>query len=264
MVMSQMPDEAQSGLKIVNEHLEFPPVSLEEPTDSSYVPIAAEVDTPFLPYVRAYPFDSEEKRALISTCKSFCEQLVDEGNALDATVFKAIMVPPGRGEYLNQTDRDVHVAGFDIVVLIELADEHTFQRLKSNETYLELRSRIEEASRYTHAISATNIRKAGLVDHDSDGVFLFNYFFADDTEQNLEVWEYTAGWFEAETGLDNSMLFLPDDPSKSEYALLNHCRWDRLLDILPSLLFKRTFREYVLKNFEANRVAAMPILYKLA
>ena len=35
-------------------------------------------------------------------------------------------------------------------------------------------------------------------------------------------------------------------------------------DVLPSLVFKRTFRTYVLANFEANRVAAMPILYRMA
>ena len=35
-------------------------------------------------------------------------------------------------------------------------------------------------------------------------------------------------------------------------------------DVLPSMIFKRTFRTFVLANFEANDVAAMPILYRLA
>jgi len=35
-------------------------------------------------------------------------------------------------------------------------------------------------------------------------------------------------------------------------------------DILPSLLFKKSFHSYVLDNFYANKVAAMPVLYKLA
>lgn len=34
-------------------------------------------------------------------------------------------------------------------------------------------------------------------------------FFADSLEQNLGVWEYTAGWFQEETGLDNSTVLVP-------------------------------------------------------
>ena len=41
-------------------------------------------------------------------------------------------------------------------------------------------------------------------------------------------------------------------------------RWPRLRDVLPSLLFKRSFRRYVLEHFEANDTAPIPILYKLA
>jgi hypothetical protein len=45
-------------------------------------------------------------------------------------------------------------------------------------------------------------------------------------------------------------------------------RWppgvDRLSDVLPSLIFKRSFRTYVLEHFRVNGVAAMPVLYRLA
>jgi hypothetical protein len=34
-------------------------------------------------------------------------------------------------------------------------------------------------------VTATNVRRMGPVDHDTQGVFLFNYFFADDTARNL-------------------------------------------------------------------------------
>ncbi len=123
---------------------------------------------------------------------------------------------------------------------------------------------IRKTASYIHVITATNVKRINAVDHKRSGVFLFNYFFADDTNQNLDVWEYTAGWFEQETGLDNSILLLPVDRDKSKYNIINHCRWDKLRDILLSLLFKRTFRTYVLDNFEANKVAAIPILYRLA
>ena len=102
------------------------------------------------------------------------------------------------------------------------------------------------------------------VDHSRGGFFLINYFFADSVDQNLSVWNYTAGWFQAETGLDNSTVLLPIDPYQSKYSIFNHCRWDSLGQILPSLIFKRSFHSYVLDNFAANNIAAVPILYRLA
>jgi len=82
--------------------------------------------------------------------------------------------------------------------------------------------------------------------------------------QNIQVWEHTAGWFQEQTGLDNSTVILPDVVKENSYKIINHFRWDRLIDIIPSLIFKRSFSKFVLNNFEANNVAAMPILYRLA
>lgn len=257
-------DTTASELSSVTIASNFPQVSLKEPTGSFYVHLAAEIDAPLTSFLPVFPFDSKQKRALISTCKALCQQLRDEDLVVDATVFTAILIPPGRGEYLDQTDEDVHVARFDVAVLLEVTDEGALQRLKRSETYVELESTIVEGASYSHIVSATNVKRIDSVDHDRDGVFLFNYFFAEDTQQNIDVWEYTAGWFEAETGLDNSTLLRPDDQHRSEYALINHCRWDRLIDVLPSIRFKPSFEEYVLANFKANRVAAIPILYKLA
>ena len=113
-------------------------------------------------------------------------------------------------------------------------------------------------------VTGVNVRRIGPVDHSKKGVFLFNYFYADQVKQNLQVWEYTAGWFQNQTGLDNSTVILPDLVKENSYKIINHCRWDHLIDILPSLIFKRSFKKFVLNNFEANNVAAMPILYRLA
>jgi len=77
------------------------------------------------------------------------------------------------------------------------------------------------------------------------------------------VWEYTAGWFTAKTGLDNSTLLIPLEGENSQYGVINYSRWDHLSDIIPDLLFRPSFRKYVLDNFEMNGIAAMPILYKL-
>jgi hypothetical protein len=78
------------------------------------------------------------------------------------------------------------------------------------------------------------------------------------------VREYTAGWFQDQTGPDNSILVPPDSESDTDCTVINHCRWDRPRDILPHLLFNRSFRTYVLAHFAANNTAPIPILYRLA
>ena len=102
------------------------------------------------------------------------------------------------------------------------------------------------------------------MDHTRGGVFLFGYFYADSPAQNLAAWEQTAGWYQQETGLDNASVLMPTRADRSEYTLIDHCRWDRLSDVLPSLIFKRSFRDFVLARFDANDTVPMPILYKLA
>lgn len=254
----------ETNLDVVNTHLDFPRVSLVQPTDSRYVHLAATIDKPLFSFLPVYTSDSDEKQALVADCKRLCEDLTGAIGVVDATVFTALMRPPGRGDYLKQTDQSVHIADFDVAVLIEIENDTALQRVEQNPTYLELESTLKDGAKSFHRVSGTEERRIGPVDHDSNGVFLFNYFFAEDTERNLQVWEYTSGWFQAETGLDNSTLIVPDDSDHSEYAIINHCRWDSLRDILPALLFKRSFRTYVLSNFAANNVAPMPILYKLA
>ena len=113
-------------------------------------------------------------------------------------------------------------------------------------------------------ISASNTRRIGPVDHSRNGVFLFNYFYADSLDINLQVWNYTAGWFQDQTGLDNSTVLLPDEANQVPYTIINHCRWDGLRNILPALLFNRSFKPFVLNNFEQNNTAAIPVLYNLA
>jgi hypothetical protein len=138
-------------------------------------------------------------------------------------------------------------------------DERVLER-----PWTELVDTIEAAGRRSYRLRAHNVRRMGPVDHQHQGVFLFNYFYADRTDRNLAAWQYTAGWFRDQTGLDNSTVLLPDATSEPRYRLVNHARWDRLRDVLPSLLFKRSFHSYVLEHFRVNGVAAMPVLYRLA
>lgn len=233
--------------------------SLIEPAGSGYLHLAAEVDSR-PPFLR----NSGNKRALVADLKERCGRLEQTPRVLGATVFDALLIPPGRGRFLRERAGVVHVARFDLAVLVETRDSEAADAVRPSSAYAEMERAVREASSFTHSIIATNVRRIGPVDHGRDGVFLFNYFFADDTDRNLAVWEHTAGWFEKETGLDHSTVLLPQNGERSEYDIINHCRWDRLRDVLPSLILKRAFRSYVLAGFQANNVAAMPVLYRLA
>ncbi|CAM1374213.1 hypothetical protein [Tenacibaculum xiamenense] len=248
----------QSSLNIVNKHLNYPKVTLVETTTSQYLHIAAEIDKTSFPFFLG---KSSCKKSVLKFCKEQAENIEKKAGVINCSIFSAIIIPPGRGKYVQENISKTHLAKFDVVILIEIdSTEHVEELLKSK-VYQELISKIKSKSSYLHIVKASNVRQIGPVNHSKQGIFLFNYFYAQNTSQNLLVWEYTAGWFEKETKLNNSTLLLPGDNSK--YTIINHCRWDSLWNIIPHLIFKKTFKTYVLDNFYANKVGAQPILYKL-
>ena len=250
----------EKKLNIVNSHLKFRKVSLIEPSESYYLHVAAEIDHSPLPIFLSA---SMKKRQVMEQAKKWCGKVKQEEGVLSAVVFKASIIPPGKGKFLQERQNEVPAARYDFAMLIEANSADKIENIRSSDGYKEMENAIKSSSTLTHIVSATNIRHINPVNHNKSGVFLFNYFFADNLQQNLAVWEYTAGWFQQETGLDNSTVLLPGEPQKSKYTIINHCRRDKMSDILPSLLFKKSFHSYVLDNFYANNVAAMPVLYKM-
>jgi hypothetical protein len=233
---------------------------LVQPAGSGYVFLAAEVDAhpPFL-------WSSRAKRHLIEDCASWCARIAREAGVLEAVTFKAILAPPiGEPRFLHRRREQFHHARFDLAVLIETESVERAEALFAGASFRALEAHVRDEAGHVYVVTASNAKRIGAVDHRRDGVFLFNYFYADSPAQNLAVWEYTAGWFQRETGLDNSTVLMPTQADLSEYTLINHCRWDRLADVLPSLVFKRSFRDFVLAHFDANDSAPMPILYHLA
>lgn len=237
----------------------FPRVSLTTPEQSGYLILAAEVDqrSEF-----TYFFASRTKRRLLDQVERLLPSIRALDGVLSAEGFTALIVPPGRGALLRSRP-DVHVARFDVVILIETKDLGIAQQLRTTPAIAELEQALRKVATYCETIAATNVRKIASVDHSRQGVFLFNFFFAENRQQNLAVWEYTAGWFQDQTGLGNSTVLEPALGEDTQYTIINHCRWESLAQIVPSLVFKPTFKSYVLSNFEANRTAAMPILYRL-
>ena len=233
---------------------------LIKPAGSGYVLLAAEVDAhpPFL-------WPSRTKRYLIEECARWCASVARQPGVIEAVTFKAILFPPiGEPGFLRRRRDQFHRARYDLVLLVETDSVARAEGLFESASFRLLESLLRNEAGHVYVVTAGNAKRIGAVDHGRDGVFLFNYFYADSLAQNLAVWEYTAGWFQKETGLDNSTVLAPIDPDLSQYTLINHCRWDGLTDVLPSLVFKRSFRDFVLAHFDANDTAPMPILYKLA
>lgn len=238
----------------------FPKVSLTEPNGRGYVLLAGEVDR--RPPI-GYFIESAAKKSLIADIKALLPALKAHAAVEEATLFKALLIPPGRGAFLEKRP-DVHIARYDVALLVRVTTPEEAATVAALPEFAAIEARMNEAAKHCYRMVGANLRRIGEVDHSRDGVFLLNYFFAADETQNLAVWDYTAGWFQDQTGLDNSVLTRPLDQQGARYTIINHCRWDSLSDIVPSLLFKRSFGRYVLAHFEANDTAAIPILYRLA
>ncbi len=250
-----------NNLKIGNEHLKFKKVSLVAPSKSFYRHIAAEIDYSPFPF---FLTTSAKKKSIIWQSKEWCRQLETEEGVISAVVFKATLIPPGKGKFLKERLDTVQLAKYDFAILIEVSSADKIIDIMNSNSYKQIEANIKKVAKLTHVITAINVKKIDTVNHKKQGVFLFNYFYADNLQQNIDVWEYTAGWFQQETGLNNSTVLLPQGNNTSKYTIINHCRWGKMSDILPSLLFKKSFHSYVLDNFYLNKVAAMPILYKIA
>ncbi|MFC5827281.1 hypothetical protein [Nonomuraea insulae] len=181
--------------------------------------------------------------------------------AREANVFRAVLRTPGEGDELL-TARGMQPARYDVVVLIRTASVDDALELRDSAAYKKVAQAMGAAARRTHQIVASNAGLLGDVDHSQDDCFLFNYFYADDRETLLQVWEYTAGWFQTKTALPNSALMQPLEGEPADYGLVNHASWPNWRTFLPSLIFRPTFRRFVLANFKANGVAAQPIIYR--
>lgn len=201
------------------------------------------------------------RRRILDQMNAAAATLLRDPRVVRADVFEALVRPPGGRSAVP--DRGVPDADFDAVLLVETTSVAEATALPDARVLAVLLADLQELAARTLVFAGSNARRIAPVDHERQGVFLFNYFSANDVESNLFAWQFTAGWFQEETGLDNSTVLQPVDPDHVPYTLVNHCRWDHLHDVMPSLVFKRSFRSFVLRVFGKHQVVPRPILYKL-
>ncbi|MDQ3715800.1 MAG: hypothetical protein M3381_07235 [Actinomycetota bacterium] len=201
------------------------------------------------------------RRAILAQMHVAARALRDDPRVVRADVFRAFLRPPGQPS--DAAGQDVPDADFDAVLLVEAATVDAAAELPDDSVLTGLLAKLRKTAAGTLIFAGSNARRIAPVDHDRQGVFLFNYFSAETVETNLYAWQYTAGWFQDQTGLSNSTVIQPSDADAVPYRLVNHCRWDHLRDVLPALVFKRSFRNFVLRVFHDNGVIPRPILYRL-
>ena len=243
-------------LRIVNAKPRYRPVPLVEPPGYGYIHIAAAVDPPSgPPFVRA----SDRRNQLLANVTASAKRLADDPNVIRATVYRALIVPPTTG---YAKGAGAHEARYDVALLIEATSPGALDDLRAVESYREVVDTVRAGARDVHILHATCVKSAGNVDKTRQGLMLFNYFVAEDAEVALQLWDYLADWYRIETGLDNSTLLAPIGPS--DYVFVNHARWDYSLPrFMLHQVTKPAFFPYVQANLKANRVGAMPILYRI-
>jgi hypothetical protein len=258
--MTAVRDDARATgmrLALVNARPGFAKATLVEPPPYGYLLLSAAVEPPAAKGPPR-PGRSRAKRALLAELAGQAARLAGQETVRRATVYRAVIVPPAQGYARDYAPR---VARYDVVVLIEAVSPDVLPSLERTDAYRILLDALTNAARDTHTLRARCTKSLGDVPKDRSGLYLFNYFAAEDATVAGELWEYLAGWYERNTGLDNSTLLEPLEAD--DFVFVNRARWNQSLPKVMLDQFRRpSFRSYVLGNLLANRTGSMPILYR--
>jgi hypothetical protein len=246
-------------LTVVNANDRYSHLALREPPATGYLYLAA-VCQPTLGR-SPLPRHSRRKTRLLGELKARAARLAALGTVSRATVYSAAVVPPPGQDARHYTATP---ARYDIAVLIETPTVDALNAVQDSDDYQQLRAALTEEAPAALTMPARCTRFLADVDKSRDGLFLFNHFITNnDPGDAARLWEHLAGWYAAETGMDNSTLLAPLGPC--DYVFVNHARWDRhLARFTLQQLSKPSFRSYVQANLHANQTASVPILFHLA
>jgi hypothetical protein len=246
-------------LELVNPDPKYARAALMEPTTLGYLLIAAEVQprgAPFMPRAR-------EKAALLPQLLELCRQLERLDTVEQVTLFDGVVFAPP-GAYVRQRFGASGVPRFDIVVLVETPSTANVRAVQATPEYGALLAALTRAAKRVSVTAARDAKRLGDVDKRREGIFLFNFFVGDDPAVVLDLWDYLAGWYTVETGLDNSTLLVPLEDEQADYVAVNNARWDAsLFGVFLRQITKPSFRTYVVANLDQNHVGALPMLYRL-
>jgi len=249
-------------VQLVNPDSRYGKAHLVEPAPLGYLHLAADVEAAHWPgpVLRR----SRDKQQLLGVLKWQARKLAQLETVETVTVYDALGFTPPGGDPKARSSR-LQPAWFDVAILVETVSPDAAREVRATPGYAELAGTLGERARHVHEVAARNVRRAGDVDKSRPGLFVFNYLVGDDPCLAVELWEYLCAWYQVETGLNSATLLAPLEGEQSDYVLINHARWEGSLAMfIARQLPKKTFRSYLLANLKANRMAAMPVLYRLA
>lgn len=121
-------------LTIVNPDPRYAPVTLVEPATLGYLHIGAEVRPRGLPPLQRLPA-GREKAELLRTLHELAHRLEDLEAVEKVTIYDAVAIAPARFGYLRERADSIHVARFDVVVLIETRSVADIREVRRSEQY---------------------------------------------------------------------------------------------------------------------------------
>ncbi|WP_033344990.1 hypothetical protein [Catenuloplanes japonicus] len=257
-------------MPVVNPDKGAAKVQLVPPNPYGYLLVTAEVD----PGSVTTDVDAAERVAIPADIPSASAARAALHRALDrpagvlaalpdvrsVSVFEAVLFAPGSLDRFPARGSAGRPARYDTLVMVETGSPESAAAVNTTPAFAELMATVTGAATYTDALPVTNAKKIDDVDRDRSGVFLFNFFFADDPQALLDIWDHTAGWWLDKGRMLNSELLRP--AAASDYALINNARWD---DVKPAAdAFRHpSYWEFVLANIDAQKATAMPSLYRV-
>src|SRR5207248_9797011 len=116
--------------------------------------------------------------------RAVATELTGQERVERVTVYKAVVIPPAGGYAKRE---GVHHARYDVVVLVETDSPEAIGQVQATEAYRRLRDTLAETASDLHVMAARCVKSLGEVDKTRPGLFLFNYFVADDVPVALEL-----------------------------------------------------------------------------
>ena len=190
-IVDEAGDTWPAGMKIMNGHLAKSiraQKMLHDGNGYGYIHLAAEIEIPSLIGIG----HSKKKKEVLNELKVACRSLRDSYpiQVQRADVFDAFIIPPGSKEgreVLEKGGYDVHIAEFDVVVLIECTNPEFALEIRQSAEFLNLKLIVDNVARFVHCIVGENPKQIGNVNKDKMVSFYLTTFMRLTSKQKVRM-----------------------------------------------------------------------------
>ncbi|MFC5744409.1 hypothetical protein [Actinomadura rugatobispora] len=216
----------------------YPEPQFLPPVASGYIYLGLSVAPPRVPPVH----HSAERDKEIERCLTLADRLTALPEVVRARVFQAVLIPPLKG-----------LPRFDVTMLVETASPGDIEHVRASGPFKEIDAKL--------VMPADNPVRLGDTENPATGTYLFNHFLAPDSDAAVEGWKSVAGWYTANTGVDNSIPLRP--LGESPYAMVNYARIPgKAAPFLVRQLTRPSFHRFVRPRLKEHGMTALPLLVR--